>query len=137
MELKNTSRLPDQFIRGAFRFIVPKTAVRPKRVVVRHTRKAFHGHARPGHLYVWVDVGGQEHYPFTREPIKGRGYLGVQLASPEEALVYVLAHELRHLWQFWNPNLMRLGGGRGRLSERDADTFAQLVLDDWRVKCLS
>lgn len=52
-----------------------------------------------------------------------RGYLDHRLLSREEALVHVIAHELRHLWQAKVKKGYRVWGARGQFSERDADAF--------------
>lgn len=53
-----------------------------------------------------------------------RGYLPHTTYTSEERIVLVLAHELRHVWQYQNPNGRRVWGSRGLASERDADAYA-------------
>lgn len=60
------------------------------------------------------------------------GYQGVTVYTPEEALLFVLAHELRHLWQYRVPRGGRVWGARWQYSERDADCYAIGVLRRWR-----
>ncbi|HSB54219.1 MAG TPA: hypothetical protein VLD58_07670 [Gemmatimonadales bacterium] len=61
------------------------------------------------------------------------GYLPLPaLADRTEALVYVMAHELRHLWQARIPRGRRVWGARGQFSERDADAYALRQLRRWR-----
>lgn len=62
--------------------------------------------------------------------LKGRRYY---LASRTEALVYLIAHELRHLWQA--KGKARRGyvwGSRGRYSEIDTESYAIKMLRAWR-----
>ena len=95
--------------------------MRPKRLVVRHTEaKPFAGLSHPGQWYVRADIG--ERFPVVRPA--GPAALRVELASPEEALVYVLGRELRHLWQYWYDG--------GTLSDLDADMWALERLTEWR-----
>lgn len=61
----------------------------------------------------------------------GNGYLPMQVGSRMEALVVVLAHELRHLWQASHKR-GRVYGSRGRMSERDADAYALSCLRKFR-----
>lgn len=61
----------------------------------------------------------------------GSGYLPMQIGSRLEALVVVLAHELRHLWQA-NHQRGRVWGARGKFSERDADAYALSMLRRFR-----
>lgn len=89
--------------------------------------------------YVVVHVGPVLMFPHLgatsrdRRKRSGRGYLGrPHLASQLEALVYIMAHELRHLWQRRVPKGRRVWGSRGQYSERDADAYAIRMLRRWR-----
>lgn len=53
------------------------------------------------------------------------------IGSRREALVVLLAHELRHLWQAQTTR-GRVYGARGRFSERDADAYALQMLRRFR-----
>lgn len=72
---------------------------------------------------------------FPRGPRESRG--GAHLPDPwvadrTEALVFVAAHELRHLWQAIVPRGRRVWGARGQYSERDCDAYALKMLRAWR-----
>lgn len=62
------------------------------------------------------------------------GYLPVAIGNRIEAVLFVLAHELRHLWQGKGrkPRRRMVWGSRGRMSERDADAWALSVLRKFR-----
>jgi hypothetical protein len=62
----------------------------------------------------------------------GKGYLEVTAYTREEALVYLLAHELRHLWQGRVKRGHRVWGARGQYSERDASAYGLAMLRKWR-----
>jgi hypothetical protein len=49
-----------------------------------------------------------------------------------EALIMLVAHELRHLWQADHPKGWRVYGARGVYSERDADAYALQMLRKYR-----
>jgi len=53
---------------------------------------------------------------------------GIPVDDWEDVLVYVAAHEARHIWQFQ----ARRQGKKMALSEVDADTFAINQLNEWR-----
>ena len=55
---------------------------------------------------------------------------GIVVRDWEDILVFVAAHEARHIWQF---RARRLSGIQP-ISEVDADKFAIQKLSDWRVK---
>ena len=65
---------------------------------------------------------------------EGAGYLGIALGNRREAIVAVLAHELRHLWQAKAKGKPRgmVYGAKGRMSERDADAYALQMLRRYR-----
>jgi hypothetical protein len=76
------------------------------------------------------DQQGKIYYRFV--PVKGHGYLGITCYTKTEALVYILAHELRHLWQARIKRGHRVWGARGQFSERDCDAYAIQALRKWR-----
>lgn len=73
-------------------------------------------------------------YQFGGAP-NSSGYQGHRVFSAEEAMLYILAHELRHLWQRKVPRGWRVWGARGRYSERDCDCYALGVVRRWRRRC--
>lgn len=66
--------------------------------------------------------------------LSGGGYIGMAIGNRREALVMILAHELRHLWQAKAKGRPRgmVYGAKGRLSERDADAYALQMLRRYR-----
>jgi hypothetical protein len=60
------------------------------------------------------------------------GYIDHILLSREEAMLYIIAHELRHLWQAKVKKGYRVWGARGQFSERDADAYAIGKTRQWR-----
>lgn len=70
------------------------------------------------------------------------GYLASTWGNRVEALLFVLAHELRHMWQALGsldnrrrvvkPRRGMVYGARGRFSERDADAYALQMLRRYR-----
>jgi hypothetical protein len=61
-----------------------------------------------------------------------RGYLHSVEYTQEEAILHLLAHEMRHLWQAKVPKGWRVWGARGKFSERDCDAYAIGVIRHWR-----
>jgi len=83
-----------------------------------------HGFADPHLRLVRIFLGGEQHlqrgYAFTwRRMITAR--------TMAEAAVYLVAHELRHLWQYESGRRMR-----DDQKERDADAYAARCLRRYR-----
>lgn len=143
MRLKNTTTIESEIVREIIRFVCPP-GVSGYDVKLQNGR----GYDFKGYAYTngsnWHDragwfvnlyVGEAKRFPRgPRPPVrKGRGYLPTPyIASREEALVYVAAHEMRHLWQGRVPRGRRVWGARGQYSERDADAYAIRMLRAWR-----
>jgi hypothetical protein len=76
--------------------------------------------------------------PYQYAQHKGKRYV---LANRTEALVYLAAHELRHLWQAArhldnrkSANLPLYHGARGKFSEVDTEGFAITMLREYRSR---
>lgn len=92
----------------------------------------YHATARP---FVVVSIPKTEKLArhHRHEESKG-GYLSVVLGSRIEVFVYIMAHELRHLWQAKAKGKPRgmIYGAKGRLSERDASAYGIQMLRRFR-----
>jgi hypothetical protein len=61
------------------------------------------------------------------------GYISALFLSREEALVHLIAHELRHHWHTNHPGKRgRVWGSRGKISDTDADAYAIRKTREWR-----
>lgn len=61
------------------------------------------------------------------------GYIDCLILTREEALVNIMSHELRHLWQSNHPKKRgKVWGARGQYSDRDADYWAIRKMREWR-----
>lgn len=144
-QLINTTDIPDDVVRAVLTFVAPP-GVRGYAINLKNMPRGghfkgwayadgcgFHG-ARPGQL-VTLGIGSRPGmFPYRGQTERhAGGYLPIPpLANKTEALVYVAAHELRHLWQYRVPRGRRVWGARGRMSERDADAYAIRMLRRWR-----
>jgi hypothetical protein len=79
--------------------------------------------------------------PYQYKHHRGKRYV---LATRAEALVYLAAHELRHLWQAAQSTdrrksapLPRYHGSKGKFSEVDTEAFAIHMLREWRKNFVS
>lgn len=100
---------------------------------VAYTRgSGYHATARP---FVVVSVPKTEtNARQVRHEDGKNGYLRVVLGSRIETFVYIMAHELRHLWQAKAKGKPRgmVYGARGRFSERDACAYGMQMLRRYR-----
>jgi hypothetical protein len=142
MRLKNTTSIPTEEIREIVRAVCPSGVHGfDVRVSNRSGRGAsgraytkgsgYHDRACP---FVVVRVAQTDALArVVTTGRKGKGYLyGHCYGSRLEALVFVLAHELRHLWQAKVKSGRRVWGARGQFSERDADAYALSCLRRYR-----
>lgn len=137
MRLLNQSLISDRDVLKSLRAVLPPKKRGewrgvPRRLDVELIDDVFHGHLDAMELRIRAQIGDRSWFPYTRQKLYGEGYAKLRLQDPLEALVYVLGHEWRHLWQFWNPDLPRMNGGRGVFSEVDADAYAMICLHEWR-----
>jgi hypothetical protein len=139
VRLKNYTDLPDNTIREIIRAVKPsgvsnfdisiKNCASTFRGRAYYTGCAYHDTASP---LVIASIGKADKFPLSAA-VPG-GYLPVILYTRLEALVFVVAHELRHLWQAKHPRGWRVWGARGQFSERDADAYAIKSLRSWRKR---
>lgn len=134
MKLRITNPIfSEELIREVVRFTRP-SGISRFTVNIKRTR---HPHAS-GRAYcgswksrVMFKVGALR-FPYTTT--SHGAYLGCTMFTLEEVLVFIMAHELRHLWQLKHPRGYRVWGAKGQYSERDADAYAIHKLREWRRK---
>jgi hypothetical protein len=144
--------MPDAVLRSIIRFVRPpgvtgfKIAFRNcsygYRGVAYCTRGSRAAEAAPGTVhrakptpYVLINVYRRAQEVKWRCPYKWMGTddgLDVRAYSNTEAVVFLVAYELRHLWQARIKRGSRVWGARGRYSERDADAHGLRMLRKWR-----
>jgi hypothetical protein len=109
---------------------------------IRHSKECYYAYFLKEESKIVIGVGSGNHFPTKinrKEADKQNGYAsGFYLFSQEEALVYLIGHELRHSWQKGNRYAKRKGRFKGVYSEADAEIFAIQKLNKWReAKCLA
>jgi len=129
MKLRNTSETADDLIREMIRFCRP-SGIANFTVTVTRTVRDGNGRAFPRANRVLVRA------PYNNDRLRPYPAVGAYLPMPAmtgtEKLLWLLAHELRHLWQHRVPRGRRVWGARGKFSERDADAYALRALRHWR-----
>lgn len=146
--LRNTSTFSNEQVWQALSHVVPALKLKnQKNVDVTVTKKTngnytgtcyYNGcgwHNTPNPLIITRITSEEKKFPRLTEYESGEGYINCLLLDRMEALVLMLSHEFRHLWQKENEGRSRRGkvwGARGTFSERDADAFAIRKVREYR-----
>ena len=139
MRLNNYTDIPDDVIRAIIREVKPSG-------IGNFDVRVSNGQRFRGRAYAYGSGYHDRACPFIiaaipkvwrAQIIPARGaYLSMAIGSRMEALVVLLAHELRHIWQGGSTSKPRrrgmVYGARGRFSERDADAYALRMLRRYR-----
>lgn len=143
MKLKNTTTIPNEVVREIISFVKP-SGIHNFDVMVKNSRHAYRGRAyakgcstyhSSADPFVVCAVGEESKFPcklhfYQYGQLRGKSDY---LANRNEALVYLMAHELRHIWQGKTKN--KAGyywGSRGRYSEIDTESYALHCLRNFR-----
>lgn len=142
MRVVNTTTLDTALLRDVIRFVCPPGVAGFDVRLSNCSNGAFKGRAYPegsswhdrrATWFINLYIGPAALFPRTPRPPVRSGYLPTPwLRDQTEALVYLCAHELRHLWQGRVPRGRRVWGARGQYSERDTDAYAIRMLRAWR-----
>ena len=144
MRVKNTSSYPTARVKEILRFAFRGVKDAGVEVHVKGASRGARGYAYGGIPSI-ANVAKGARYLVTiglpedthRLPKKTWGTKsikklfprGIPLESWEDALVYIGAHEARHIWQVQRKRRTGKGGKR----EYDADKFSYRRLNDWRA----
>lgn len=146
--LRNTSAFSNEQVWEALTYAVPALKLKNhKKVDVTVTNKSsgnytgtcyYNGcswHNTPNPLIITRITSEEKKFPRLTEYEPGEGYINSLLLDRMEALILMLSHEFRHLWQKENEGRSRrvkVWGARGIFSERDADAFAIRKVREYR-----
>jgi hypothetical protein len=129
MRLKNYTSLETDWLRKAVAAVKPSNVtnfdISIKNSSNGNKGKAywngcsFHSTRSP---LVTIGLASRTRFPYRTA--KGNGYIQFTLYTLREVAVFIIAHELRHLWQAKVKKGWRVWGARGQFSERDADAYA-------------
>jgi hypothetical protein len=140
MKLVNTSGLKNEELREMIRFAKPTGLagfeIRVTRSNGYRGRAYNYGSTQVG--YCNIRRGRKTSFPHSFG-VRGRGYLPVTFNNEQEILLYLIAHELRHLWQYlhtksrrgWNTTKEYYWNSRA-YREYDACTYGMQILEQWR-----
>src|SRR5271165_6043528 len=122
---RNTSGAPDAFLKEVVQFATPAGTGPIKIWFKRAKPKRFSVCSWSDESYISARIPPP--YVFQR-PYKGAG----GACTWEEAVVGLVAHTARSIWQWTNPNGRRVWGARGRLSGRESNAYAIRKVREWR-----
>jgi hypothetical protein len=141
MRLTNNTDFPDKRIREIIEFVRPNgisnfdVMIKNSDTCLYRGRCYYNGSSfhRTTNPFIVVRITKNEGcFPLYRTTKKGSGYIPSLLLSREEALVHLIAHELKHLRQARVKRGHRVWGARGQFSERDADRYTIRKTRKWR-----
>ena len=142
MRLKNYTDFTDTEVRELINLVRPPGIAKFEVRVQNFRDGAFFGRGMAytegtsvtRHPVVIISIPRKERYArYITEKEYGKGYLGgITLGGRKETLLFILAHELRHLWQGKVRKGRRVWGSKGVFSERDADAYALSKLRKYR-----
>ena len=142
--VRNTSPYPTNQVEALLRFAFIDVLHAGVEVHVKGSSRSYRGRAYDGIPTIanvddsarfLVTIGlsrAQKRLPLRLNPgtkrLQRQYPDGLPVDDWEDVLVYVAAHEARHIWQFQARRQSR----KMALSEVDADTFAIYQLNEWR-----
>ena len=139
----NYTPVPDSVLKEYIRYCMP-TGLSLKDVsVIKFDNSTLHFHGRAWPLDMRTTIGVPSKYKYRRPFKTGgfRGYLPNTVYTWDEHLIELIAHELRHLWQYKYD--FKVGretkkirkynmGTRAKLCEVDASLYAKRVVRGYR-----
>ena len=145
MRLKNYTNISNNKIKDMISFVRPP-GISNFDVRISNSKTCFYRgicyyngaycHATTNPFIVVRVTQNENYFPIYTANKKGKGYIDHLLLSREEAVILLLAHELRHLWQKKIPRGYRVWGARGQYSDRDADACAITKVREWRRRSM-
>ncbi len=137
MRLKNYTPLDTDWLRKAVAAVKPSNVsnfdISFKNSANGHKGKAYTQgcsyHATHAPL-VTIGVAKETRLPYRT--YGGKGYIGFTCYTALEVTLFIIAHELRHLWQAKVKRGWRVYGARGQYSERDADAYGIRMVRAYR-----
>lgn len=137
MRIKNSSRVATAKIRKLLAFILPYCTHSDRaRLEVKNARfgymtrglTTFVPPRDSGNLVEIAVSRANVRYPYRSQ--YWPGFPGVDIRDWDEEVVFVLAHELKHVDDYWEQSL----GTSQRQMELRAEKFAIRILKAWRAK---
>lgn len=129
----NTTRYSDERLKEIIRFVKPSGLNTDGMIFQFQQGKGYGTSGRSWRRARKIHVRMGGNYANHKRVRSGGGdYLPSLTFTHEEEVVQVIAHELRHQWQYVNPRGHRVWGSRAQVSERDADAYAIHMMREWR-----
>ena len=143
MQIRNRSRIPMRTIRRLLDFVLERMPymARMARITVSNapTRRSGSGMAyklspwghsilTPSHIQLKLS-NPKEWHPWSDKHCKGAPRIFFK--TWEEECIALIAHELRHVIQFWDVGII-IQNWSEEQEEADAENFAVAVLKQWR-----
>jgi hypothetical protein len=142
MKLINTTKLCSDKLKEMVKWCLPQGLHLKdiRKIDFGNTKLGWHGRAWSGSMRAHIAVPAYSKY--IKPYISGgmRGYLPVKTYSWEESLIELIAHEVRHIWQYkkrkFYHGVKKIRkynmGTRAKLSEVDASLYAMRKVREYR-----
>ena len=142
MKLINTTKLCSDKLKEIVKWCLPDGVFLKdvRKIDFDNTKLGWHGRAWSGSMRVHIGVPEYKKYIKPYKSGGMRGYLPVKTYSWEESLVEIIAHELRHLYQYkkmkFYHGIKKIRkynmGTRAKLCEVDASLYAMRKVREYR-----
>lgn len=139
MKLLNSTNIPNRAIETIYS-LVELDGISIYQLVVRNKKKSTHygtwGYYFPAVQSIAIYIPHEDHYPISSHRTNYNDTL-VTLNSRIEHLLYTLAHEVRHAWQFqvkWDKFKYQCSSPRklSKIMEWDAEHYSYEKLQWWK-----
>ena len=168
VRLINRTQYSTDLLREIVKFSLPSGHQKLRAsIVIQNSEKHWDGYAKPFWQKIVIQVPPrsklEKQMPYRRNGRQRRnllalGYLPVTLNSPEEVILHLVSHEIRHLWQkhiskvkWGHSRVLKVPHGTvpsrsvadlgnkihfNRRRDRDADAYAIRKLKQWRSQAV-
>lgn len=126
-----------KFVQEVVEFCRPKN-VNNFDVFIKNSNRIYSGTAYIHPKHIIVRIGGEAKFPIYHKyngNLNSNRFPIIQLNNYNEVLVYVVAHEIRHIWQSIYHSKKQneyFAGSKGKYSELDAEMYAKILLEIWQ-----
>jgi hypothetical protein len=139
MKIENNTKFPTELARKLIEFARP-SGISKFQVRIRNTGYSYKGRAYTFRNRIDIFYNHKNKYPRYYHPYQLCGQKGKKhwVANATELMLWIFAHELRHLWQAKQKNKRGYAwGSRGKFSEVDTEAYSLRKIREFRKQGLT